>query len=97
MKIAVDRLGILRKTLWQGDGLRADWDVNKRELVVQGDANNQTLFEVVLSVLSQRKLSVRVQENGSTKLKWHGRVQSAEFGTFEGNRSLCFLRISLDS
>ncbi len=97
MRIAVDGLDVQGKTLWQDKGLSADWDLRKREIVVCGDASYQSFSSVVSSILEKKKLSINVEEKGSTKLKWQGRGHSAEFKSFENNGVECFLKICLDN
>jgi hypothetical protein len=96
MKIAIMRYGILRRALWGGDDLSADWDVDRRELVIRGHLDSEKCDEVLSCALEKCKLRVEIEDIGATRLRWHGHVRSAEVLPADTGRPECMLTIALD-
>ena len=96
MKIAVVKDGILRRALWGGDDLTADWDVDRRELVIRGHMDGEKCDEVLSCALEKCRLRVEIEDIGATRLRWHGRVLRAEVLPDHRGRPECMLTIALD-
>lgn len=96
MKATISDLDNGENTLWEGEILSANWDGDRGEFVIRGDANSQALTAVVTSMLEKQRLAIGIEDAGSTQLVWRGYVSSARFQTFEAEQVECSLIVSLD-
>ena len=97
MKIAIGGIGSGAETLWQGDALSTYWDIDRGELVIHGDADNEALCGLISSVLEKRRLRVDIEDKGPVKLRWHGSVRNVEFQSFEQGHAECFMWVLVDN
>ena len=82
--------------LWEGEALRFKWDGDKGEFVIRGEADNRAVSAVVNSIADKHKLTIGIEDTGSTQLVWRGYVGSAHFEPHGPEHIECNLVMALD-
>ena len=96
MKVTISEPEKMDGTLWEGEALSANWDSEKCEFVIRGDADDEVFGAVMASVGEKRRLTIGIQDSGSTQVIWRGYVGSAKFQALEAEQMECCLTMALD-
>jgi len=96
MKVTISEPEKMNGTLWEGEILSANWDSEKCEFVIRGDADDEAFGAVMASIAEKHRLTIGIEDSGSTQVIWRGYVGSAKFQEFEAEQVECCLTMSLD-
>jgi hypothetical protein len=96
MKVTISEPEKMDGTLWEGEALSANWDSEKCEVVIRGDADDEAFGAVMASIAEKHRLTIGIEDSGSTQVIWRGYVGSANFQTFEAEQVECCLTMALD-
>ncbi len=96
MKATISHLDNGENTLWEGEVLSANWDGDRGEFVIRGDADSQAFTAFVTSMLEKHRLSIGIEDTDATQLVWRGYVGSAKFQAYEAEQVECSLTVTLD-
>jgi len=82
--------------LWEGEALSFQWDGDNGEFFIRGEADDQAVSAVVTSIAEKHKLTIGIEDTGSTQLVWRGYIGSAQFKAHGSEHMECILIMSLD-
>ena len=97
MKATISKLDSLERPLWEGEVLNANWDSDKSEFVIRGDADNQAFTSVMRCMKERARMSIGIEDADSTQLVWQGCVGNADFLTFASGEMECCLTMSIEN
>jgi len=96
MKATISEFETEDAPLWEGEALSFNWDGDNGEFVIRGEADDQAVSAVVTSIAEKHKLTIGIEDTGSTQLVWRGYVGSARFQVHGPEHIECSLIMALD-
>jgi len=96
MKVTISEPETMDGTLWEGEVLSANWDSEKCEFLIRGDAGDEAFAAVMASIAEKHRLTIGIEDSGSTQVIWRGYVGSANFRTSDPEQVECYLTMALD-
>ena len=82
--------------IWEGEVVNAIWNGDKGEFAILGNVDNTAFDAVVASILEKHRLTIGIEDPGTSQLVMHGYVDSAKFQAFDSDQVECSLVVSLD-
>ncbi|UCG82404.1 MAG: hypothetical protein JSW38_09410 [Dehalococcoidia bacterium] len=96
MKATISEFETEDGPLWEGEALSFNWDGANGEFVILGEADDEGVSAVVNSIAEKQKLTIGIEDSGSTQLVWRGYVGSAQFQAHGPEHMKCSLIMALD-
>ena len=96
MKATVEELDTTVRPLWNGEALYADWNGDRGEFLISGEASDQARDAIQKCVRDRVRLAIGIEDTGSTQLVWQGYAGSASFSDSGSEQTECLLTMSVD-
>jgi len=96
MKATIEELDTVMRPLWKGEALHANWNGDKGEFIISGEASDQARDAIRKCVKDRIKLAIGIEDTGSTQVVWRGYVNSADFHDAGAEQTECSLSIFVD-